>query len=217
MADGGTLYLDDVDDIPLEMQVKLLRAIEQREIERVGSAKPIPIDVRIIASTKKELRKLAAEGLFREDLFYRLNIFPINLRPLRERKNDIKLFIDFFVNKFSENKNIRIDKDVYDQLESYNWPGNVREIKNIAERISLLSNDNIIDLALVPIEICNYGNVVFNDNLANKTLDNKLKEIEIKYIQFALKKCKNNKAKAASILGIPPTTLHSKMNKFDLH
>jgi DNA-binding NtrC family response regulator len=217
LADGGTLYLDDIDDIPFKLQVKLLRAIEQREIERVGSAKSIPIDVRIIASTKKDLRKLVAEGLFREDLFYRLNIFPINVSPLRERRGDIKLFIDFFVRKFSNNEHVSIDKDVYTHLENYNWPGNVREIKNIAERISLLSNDNIIDLTLVPIEIINYGDVEFDDNLTNKSLDSRLNEIEIKYIEFALKKCKNNKAKAASILGIPPTTLHSKMNKFDLH
>ena len=158
-----------------------------------------------------------AEGLFREDLFYRLNIFPIQLKPLRERRSDIKLFIDFFVTKFSENQKVSIEKEVYDQLENYPWPGNVREMKNIVERISILSDSNIIDLAMIPIEICNYDDIEINDNLANKSLDTKLKEIEIKHIQFALKKCKNNKAKAASILGIPPTTLHSKMNKYNLN
>lgn len=216
LANEGTLYLDDIDDVPLDLQVKLLRALEEREIEKVGSAKLIPIDVRIIASTKKDLRTLVNEGKFREDLFYRLNIFPINLKPLRERKKDIRLFTNYFVSKFSENQNIIIGNEVFNQLENYNWPGNIRELKNIAERMTLLSGNKKIELSHVPLEIYNFEEIFNNEIEANKSLDVKLKEVEISYINFALKKCKFNKAKAAALLGIPPTTLHSKMNKYNL-
>jgi DNA-binding NtrC family response regulator len=217
LANEGTLYFDDIDDMPLSLQVKLLRALEEREIEKVGSAKTVPIDVRIIASTKKDLRKLVDKGLFREDLFYRLNIFPINLVPLRNRKKDIKLFIDYFVSQFSENRIVSIDQEVYEELENYNWPGNVREIRNISERMTLLSNNNHIRLPQVPIEIYTSGRIDIDYQEMNTSLESKLKEVEIKYINFALKKCNNNKAKAASLLRIPPTTLHSKMNKYNLH
>jgi len=216
LANGGTLYLDDIDDVPLELQVKLLRALEEREIERVGSATPIQIDVRIISSTKKDLRVLVREGKFREDLYYRLNIFPIRLVPLRNRIKDIRLFIDFFINKFSKNGPILVEKEVYEQLESYNWPGNVREIKNIAERMTLLSSNNMINLSQVPMEVCNCIDIDFKESLIDISLESKLKELELKYLHFALKKCNNNKSKAASLLGIPPTTLQSKMNKYNL-
>ena len=146
LADGGTLYLDDIDDVPLEMQVKLLRALEEREIERVGGSKTRKIDIRLIASTKKDLRKLVDEGKFREDLFYRLNVFPISLPSLRERPDDITSLTKYFISKFSEDEIISVDDDVYDVLRKFPFHGNVRELRNLCERLTLLSKDNKITL-----------------------------------------------------------------------
>jgi Nif-specific regulatory protein len=213
LAHGGTLYLDDIDDIPLNLQVKLLRALEQREIERVGSAKPIPIDARLIASTKKDLRILVDEGKFREDLYYRLNVFPVYLPPLRERKKDIRFLTDFYINKFTQDREITITNEAYQQLLNYNWPGNIRELKNIAERLALLAVDGVIDENKMPLEIRQPRYVDMYANIGSKSLDQTLNEIEIASIKSALDKSKNNKTKAAELLGLPVSTLRTKMEK----
>lgn len=216
LAEGGTLYLDDIDDIPLDLQVKLLRALEQREIERVGSAKTIPVNVRIIASTKKDLRKLVEEGKFREDLFYRLNIFPINILPLRQRKKDIKHLTEYFMKKFSSDKELRITPEAFQLLLDYNWPGNARELKNIVERIVLLTTNGIIDITKVPLEIKQLPYVDAYANLGVKSLEQTLADMELTSIKYALEKCKNNKSRAAELLGLPPSTLRTKMDKYGL-
>lgn len=216
MADKGTLYLDDIDDIPLDLQVKLLRAIEQREIEKVGSSKNIPIDVRIIASTKKDLRKMVAEGKFREDLYYRLNIFPIQLKPLRERKKDIPILINTFIEKFLGGAPAKISTEAMTLLQQYNWPGNVRELKNIAERLAILSNGGTIDSAHIPMEIRPSLTLDFCSSVGSNSLEKLLSEVEQKAIQCALDQCRNNKSKAAEMLGIPPSTLRTKMDKLGL-
>jgi two-component system, NtrC family, response regulator len=206
MANGGTLYLDDIDDIPYDLQVKLLRALEEREIERVGSSKTIPIDVRVIASTKKDLRKLASEGKFREDLFYRLNVFPINLTPLRERKKDIPKILEYYLNQYANGTRFKIDPSALQCLVDYHWPGNVRELKNIAERLTIIVGDGKISLSDIPLEVRNNENIEFSQFTLNKPLNALLAEVEFLALQAALEKSKYNKSKAAELLKIPPST-----------
>ena len=216
IANGGTLYLDDIDDVPLDMQVKLLRVLEERKIERVGSSKEINIDIRLIASTKKDLRKMVEEGTFREDLFYRLNVFPIELSPLRERKSDIVNLSKYFVSKYCDDTNKKIDEDVFEILKNYPFPGNIRELRNLIERLVLLSINNNITKDIVPIEIKNteYNSSYFS--FENKTLTDIVDEVEKNAILTALDKTNGNKSKASDILGIPASTLKSKIDKFRL-
>lgn len=213
LASGGTLYLDDIDDIPLDLQVKLLRALEQREIERVGSSKPISVDIRLIASTKKDLRKMVDEGKFREDLYYRLNVFPVNLPPLRERKKDIKILIKYFINLFSQGREIKITDEAHRLLVNYNWPGNIRELRNIIERMVLLATDGTIDDTKLPQEIRQPQSIDVSAHIGVKPLEQTLNEIEAASIKLALERSKNNKSKAAELLGLPPSTLRTKMEK----
>lgn len=215
LADGGTLYLDDIDDLPIDLQVKLLRVLQEGEIEKVGSALTQKINIRLIASTKKNLRQMVEEGKFREDLFYRLNIFPIKLLPLRDRKNDIKKIFEFYVNKYSLTQKMEIKPEVFKILENHQWPGNIRELKNIAERMVILSaNDACIDTKHIP-ESIKYPTKNLNTDL-NKSLEDTLKEVEISAIKNALEKCAQNKTKAAELLGLPPSTLRTKMEKHNL-
>lgn len=213
LASGGTLYLDDIDDIPLDLQVKLLRALEQREIERVGSSKSISVDIRLIASTKKDLRKMVDEGKFREDLYYRLNVFPVNLPPLRERKKDIKILIEYFIDLFSQGKEIKITDEAQHLLVNYNWPGNIRELRNIIERMVLLATDGTIGESKLPQEIRQPQSIDVSAHIGVKPLEQTLNEIEAASIKLALERSKNNKSKAAELLGLPPSTLRTKMEK----
>lgn len=216
MASGGTLYLDDIDDVPLDLQVKLLRALEEREIERVGGNKTIKIDIRLIASTKKDLRKMVDEGEFREDLFYRLNVFPIQLPPLRERPEDIIELVKHFVSVYSDNTEKQIDNEVFEVLKRYPFHGNVRELRNLSERLTLLSTDNKIEKSIIPYEIKFPGFKPTCFTFDNKTLVEIIEEVEKNAILGAMDKASGNKAKAAEILGIPASTLKSKIAKFDL-
>ena len=216
LANTGTLYLDDIDDMPFDLQVKLLRALEESEIERVGGSETIKIDVRVIASTKKDLKQMVAEGTFREDLFYRLNVFPINLPPLRERPEDIVLLAKFFVNQFSPINRIEIHPEVIELLKQYPFAGNVRELKNLMERLVLLSKDNIIDKNVLPIEVRFPGKPHTCFYFENKSLDEIVKEVETNAIRDALLRSGGNKAKAAQILQVPASTLKSRIEKLNI-
>ncbi len=216
LANHGTLYLDDIDDIPMELQVKLLRAIEERKVEKVGGSKPEPVNIRIIASTKTDLGKLVQEGKFRPDLYFRLNVFPIHLPPLRERKRDIKILIHYFVNYFAHGRKVEFDVEAFNFLLDYNWPGNIRELKNIIERFVLLAQNGRIDITKIPQEICNPVSIPFTQLIGHKPLVDILSEVEVSTIKIALERSKHNKTKAAEMLGIPPTTLHTKMSKYDI-
>ena len=216
IANGGVLYLDDIDDVPLDLQVKLLRALEEREIERVGGNKIIKIDIRLIASTKKDLRKMVDEGKFREDLFYRLNVFPIHLPPLRERPEDIVRLLKHFVSVFSEESEKEIEPEVFDVLKKYPFPGNVRELRNLAERLTLLSMDNKINKSIIPYEIRFPDFKPSCFSFEEKTLNEILEEVEKNAILNALEKTTWNKAKAADLLGLPASTLKSKITKYSL-
>jgi len=214
LAHGGTIYLDDIDDVPLELQVKLLRVLEEREIEKVGSSKPIPLDIRLIASSKRDLKVLVKEGKFREDLYYRLKVFPIQLLPLRERKKDIKYLISYFIEKYSYINKIKIEPKAQEVLINYNWPGNVRELKNLMERLILLATNGKITTDLIPLSITqpHFSNIL--KTTTTNSLEQTMSEVEISLIKNALLRTKN-KTKAAEFLNIPVSTLRTKMDKYD--
>jgi transcriptional regulator with GAF, ATPase, and Fis domain len=146
LADGGTIFLDEVGDIPPDTQVALLRVLQERQLERVGGAQPIHVDVRVIAATHRDLRTAIADGLFREDLYYRLNVFPIEMPPLRERKDDILMLVEYFVQRYARKagKSIRtIEKKTLERLRAYDWPGNIRELQNVIERSVILTSGDV--------------------------------------------------------------------------
>ena len=218
-ANGGTLLLDDIDDLPLAMQVKLLRVLQEKEISRVGSTENIPIDVRIVCATKVDLKERVNQKLFREDLYYRLNIIPIVLPPLRERKEDIpELLIHFLKKHGAEEKVQYVDDNIYSILNKYDWPGNVRELENMTERIIALSpNQHLNTTVLDPLLIHTQKEKKFDNPLEEYDgFDKYILSKEREIIDWALSKSGNNISSAAKFLKIPRTTLRSKMDKLSM-
>jgi two-component system response regulator AtoC len=215
LADGGTIYLDDVDDIPLDMQVKLLRVLEEREVETVGGSKPFKIDVRVIASTKVDLKKHVADGRFREDLYYRLNVFPIRLKSLRERSEDITELFQHYVTKFA-GRPVDISGEVLEALRRYAWPGNVRELRNLAERTVLMTRGKSITMEELPRELA--AGYVGSSTVAidGESLESILTTFERSIILRALELANHNKTRAAELLKIPPSTLRARLSKLDI-
>ena len=213
LADGGTLYLDDIDDIPLDLQVKLLRVLQERKFERVGGSNAIEVDVRVISSTKADLKEMIRQGQFREDLYYRLNVFPIHLKPLRERKKDIPVLIDHFINQKYPREQIRVSDTVMQALINYNWPGNVRELKNIVERLLLLAENGEIKASSLPVEVYQSSP---DPEIGDNSLEDMLQLYESQLIQEALNQTDGNMAKAAQLLKLPATTLRSKISKLGI-
>lgn len=216
MAEGGTIYLDDVDDIPLDLQVKLLRALEEREIEKVGGSTVIKIDVRVLASSKADLRKLVENGKFREDLFYRLNVFPIHLKPLRERQEDIEALFMFFARQFAPGITVSLEPVALEKLKAYPWYGNVRELRNIVERLILLHPDGKIGIRHLPCEINQVTSARALVELGRKPLADLMEEIEMNALKYAVEISSGNKTKAAELLGMPVSTLRTKMEKYQI-
>jgi transcriptional regulator with GAF, ATPase, and Fis domain len=213
LANNSTLFLDEIGEMPLETQVKLLRVIQERELERVGGSATIKVDVRIIAATNRNLEKEVTAGRFRADLYYRLNVFPITLPPLRERKEDIEPLSNFFLQRYTKNTGKRITAiapNVYKVLQAYSWPGNVRELEHLIERSVLLTEGIVLKEVQLPEIRDTEDNM--QSGLSHKTLEQK----ERNYIIEVLKKC-NGKISgiggASEILEIPSTTLHSKIKK----
>lgn len=214
-ADGGTIFLDEIGDLPMNMQVKLLRVLQDREIERIGSNYSEKIDVRVIAATNKDLDKMVAEGMFRLDLYYRLNVVSIKIPPLRERKEDIPILSKYLVEKISKAENVRVDKiseDTLEYLKNYDWPGNVRELENILERaINFLETEVIIKPEHLPLKITG-----ITRNKQVKSLKSILEEVEKQSIIDSLIISKGNKTLAANILDISRTSLYEKILKYDI-
>ncbi len=209
-AAGGTLFLDEVGEIPLQVQVKLLRVIEMREIKPLGSNTIIPVNVRLIAATNRDLAKEVEKGTFREDLYYRLNIIEIYLPALSERKDDIPLLVKHFVNKYNGELKRRImgvDNDAMKSLVNYNWKGEVRELENIVERAVLLSDGDTISSEDLPKRAQESSNSGYPDNLKEAT-----RNFEKTHIVNMLEKHENDKAKAAEILGIGLSSLYRKID-----
>lgn len=213
-ANKGTLFLDEIGDMPIYLQSKLLRVLEQREIIRLGSNTPIPIDVKIIAATNKDLEELIKNNIFREDLYYRLNVIPFQIPPLRERKEDIKVMTNYFAIKYSnlfKKQHVKIHPEVWDLLSTYNWPGNVRELENVVEyAMNMVEVNGTVKSNHLPKSI-------IEENTGSLTLS--LEHMEKEYIKKAFKLygiSPEGKQKSADELGIGIATLYRKIKKYNL-
>lgn len=229
LANGGTIFLDEIGDMPLHLQSKLLRVIQDREIELVGGTKPKPINVRIIAATNKDLRLLVNQKLFREDLFYRLNVIYISLPPLRNRKEDIEMLVNSFLLKYSKilNKNFKgITPDVLETFKHYSWPGNIREIENAVERaVSLGTNDWLTssDFSIfeqgsnnISSHLNESGDKFDQCSIEKTMLRENLQQQEGEMIRWALTESAGNRVKAAKLLGISRSTFYEKLKKHEM-
>jgi DNA-binding NtrC family response regulator len=243
MADGGTLFLDDIDDVPLSMQVKLLRVLQNRTIERLGGTRTVPVNVRIIAGSKKDLHQMVAEGKFREDLYYRLNVLPLTLPPLRERREDIPALMDHFIERYFRRRSEDvppISDAVRQAFLRYRWPGNVRELENACERIAQMCTCGTVGIGCVAASVLLHGDgplpelpggppssverpafeavaapaSVTED--APISLDDRIRELEAGLIGWALKVSHGNKSRAAELLQIKRSTLGDRINRCGL-
>jgi transcriptional regulator with GAF, ATPase, and Fis domain len=237
LADGGTLFLDEIGDLPMEVQIKLLRTLQEREFERVGGAETIKVDVRLVSATNRNLEKMIEDGEFREDLYYRLNVFPINLPPLRDRLDDLGPLVSHFIAKFSRQMAVvpaPAAADALARLREYNWPGNVRELENIIERAMILARGAPLGVghldfgrrgghtpqshptgqqATVPPPTAIPASALADDG---KSLAERLLDSERKEIVAAVEKSRGNIASAARMLGINRSTLYYRLRKHGL-
>ena len=213
LANKGTIFLDEVGDLPLTLQPKILRVLQEREFEPVGSEKTIKVDVRIITATSRELEHYVSQGKFREDLYYRLNVIPVFLPPLRERSEDITALIEYFLAKFNNehNRSVHLDKNALQILMNYDWPGNVRELENTIERLVIMSTSDIIAPSDLPDSLSVRRVKVLNKSVS---LISNIEEIEKTNIRDALEKTGWVQAKAAKLLGITPRQIGYKIKKY---
>jgi len=222
LAHTGTLFLDDIDDVPQSIQTKLLRVLESREVMRVGGTETIPIDVRLITASKVDLKELVNRNLFRADLFYRINVFPVAIPALRDRREDIPVLVEHFLARFAPGKKLRLLPEARRALMNYSWPGNVRELRNITQRIALfaeteirlqdlppeLHDGNPIDLLLKSCSQCQV-----DDSLSFNQV---VSCLEINLLRQALKDAGGNRTQAARTLGLNLSTLRDKLKKYGL-
>jgi len=211
LADGGTLFLDEIGCMPPAMQAKLLRVLEDRKIERLGGEKSIPIDIRLVSATNIDFDKHIEEGKFRQDLYFRLNVIPIELTPLRQRKEDIPLFLNYFINKFNKilNKNIQgLEKEAMAQILAHSWPGNVRELQNMVERLVVLSDGEVITKEDLPFRL---EIEVEDAPLSTASLKDALENFEVEKIKTTLQDNSGNITQAAKKLKMPRSSLISRM------
>ncbi len=222
LANNGTLFLDEIGDLPLEHQGKLLRVLQEGKVTRIGSSNTIEVDARIIAATNKDLDAMIKEGLFREDLFYRLNVVQLDLPPLRERREDIILLFTQFLNEICSKNKISvptIENDVYNILLKYRWKGNIRELKNAVEYMVVVSNGNKILKDHIPqyiiVDLSKNVDYINLPNLAKgqSGLEENLSAMEMNLLIDAMKKAEGNKTKAAQLLKIPRSTLYYKLEQ----
>ena len=230
IADGGTVFLDEIGEISLNIQTKLLRFLEERKFKRVGGLEDIEVDIRIIAATNKNLEEAIRRKEFREDLYYRLNVVPIQLPPLRKRGRDILILAEYYLQEYNKKFNKKIKgftKEAENVLLDYSWRGNVRELKNVIERVVILKKVDYIDLKDLPFEFYKSTDEsphtiasVKDDKAVNKifhpdfTLEREVQDMEVQYIKLALEHCKNNYSKASEMLGISRFALKRKMEKY---
>jgi transcriptional regulator with GAF, ATPase, and Fis domain len=211
LADHSTIFLDEIGDLPLDIQVKLLRVLEERQIERLGSPKPIGVDTRIVAATHRNLAQRIAEGAFREDLYYRLNVFPIEVPPLRERGEDIPLLVWRFVDEFSKAFGKPIDTIPQENmavLQKYSWPGNIRELRNVVERAMILTTGRRLTIP-----------VPASATVASRSSSERLTDVETQHIRGVLESTGwriRGAGGAAERLGLRPTTLETRLAKLGL-
>ena len=224
LADGGTLFLDEIGELALNLQVKLLRVLEEKIFERVGGVKPIFVDIRLIAATNKTLKEEVEHGRFREDLFYRLNVVQIVLPLLKERVEDIRLLVDHFIKKYAGERNLDVpvkgvDREVERLFYDYSWPGNIRELENVIERAMILCPGEMIKVSDLPEDFKKnvYNTLHFEGIPADAKLHETLAVIEQMMIERALKMTDNVQSHAAELLGIGKSGLNQKIKKFKLN
>ncbi|MCS7149359.1 MAG: sigma-54 dependent transcriptional regulator [Caldimicrobium sp.] len=237
-ASGGTLFLDEIGDLYPKLQAKLLRALQEKVIERLGGEKPIKVDTRIVAATNQDLEKLVKEGRFREDLYFRLNVIPIHLLPLRDRKEDIPLLVDFLVTKICQREGIpkkKVSSEVLSTFLQHTWPGNIRELENLLERMIILSEGEEITIDELPPHLRDRHQTFSEEDLMEErsyftkkffdlpdisqgeiSLQDLLREVERYYLLRALEVSQGVKSKAAKLLGLNRTTLIEKLKKYKL-
>ncbi|MGQ0815123.1 MAG: sigma-54-dependent transcriptional regulator [Gemmatimonadota bacterium] len=215
-ARSGTFFMDEIGEMSPALQVKLLRALQEREVVPVGATEPVTIDVRVIAATNRDLEHEIRRGAFRSDLYYRLNVITLHLPPLRERRDDVQLLAEYFLQRMQlENgdaRGLRLSEDALQAFERYDWPGNVRELENALERAAILTHDGLITLELLPVRVVEPAPapLISERPPANPTLE----LIERAYILWVLQAEGGNKARAAEVLGIDPSTLYRKLNRY---
>jgi two-component system NtrC family response regulator len=221
LSDRGTLFLDEIGDMPPPLQVKLLRVLQEMEFERVGGTRTIKVDVRVLSASNRNIKEDVANELFREDLFYRLNVMNIEVPPLRERIDDIPLLVKHFIEKYrgDEGKSkIELSPDVWKILYNYSWPGNIRELENVIERAVVLNPGGLISLEDLPEELAG-AEVEFDVERfipPNVPLSEALEQIEEKLIRRALAQCNNVQSHAAEMLGITKSLIQHKMKKYSI-
>ena len=227
-AHGGTLFLDEVGDISLSTQVKLLRVLQDKEFERVGSGQTLSVDVRVIAATHRHLEAMVRSGEFREDLYYRLNVVPLTLPPLRARRDDVHPLMTHFLDKFNRanSRHVQLGKDLVDLMSVYHWPGNIRELQNCMERLVVLAETSLIDVRSIPASLTPYFDNMrtvqsqstpkSSSPAAQQTLPARLDAMERDRLREALRKAGWVKAKAARLLGMTPRQIAYRIEKYQL-
>jgi len=222
IADGGTIFLDDVDDVPPSIQPKLLRVLESREVMRVGATATLPIDVRLVSASKVNLKDLVDRGLFRADLYYRLNVVPIEIPPLRLRPEDIPLLVSHFLLRFAQEKELRVSAGAERALTRYHWPGNVRELRNVIQRISLFAKEEI-SVEDLPPELLDGNPLELLTRACARCFSEQslsfgevVECLETNLLRQALKDAQGNRSKAARALGLSLSTLRDKLRKYGL-
>jgi transcriptional regulator with PAS, ATPase and Fis domain len=216
LAEGGSLFLDDIDDLALSVQVKLLRAVQQREIERVGGESPVPVDIRLVVATKRNLEELVTEGSFREDLFYRLNVVNLRLPPLRERAEDIPLLVNHFIGLHAGGRSYEVKADVTEALIEHPWPGNVRELENAVERAIALAGEARVLRKEHLLRPSREFKTATQLSGRLKTLKEMIEDTEKEHIRRVLRVTRGHRAQAASILGISRKNLWEKLRDYGI-
>ena len=219
VADRGTIFLDEIGELPQLLQVKILRVLQEREIDKVGETRPIKVDVRVIAATNRDLEKMIADGVFRDDLYYRLAVVSIRVPPLRERTDDIPFLVDHFLQKHAERLGRQrpgVDKAVYSVFNLYGWPGNIRELENVIERALVLDKDGSLGLEDLPDRLRTREHHIANLRMELPDEGISLEDVERELLLAALEKHNWNQTKAAAFLNITRSTLLYRMQKFDL-
>lgn len=219
LANGGTIFLDEIGDMPFSMQAKLLRVLQEKEVVKLGGECIIKLDVRVVSATNKDLKKMVEDHQFREDLYYRLNVIELNLPPLRERKDDLPLLIDYFIKEFTKKNSKKISgvhPEVMSILSTYQWPGNIREVMNVVEQMVVVNYNGIIHRNLIPEYITN--NIKKGEHTKQYPLDlpTAIQKLEKENIREALRLSRNNKSKAAEFLDIPRASLYHKIKKYKI-
>ncbi|MFH1349858.1 MAG: sigma-54 dependent transcriptional regulator [Pseudomonadota bacterium] len=221
LADKGTLFLDEVGEMPPSLQVKLLRVLQEMEFERVGGTKTIKVDVRVLSASNRNIKEDVVDGQFREDLFYRLNVIHIEVPPLKERTEDIRLLVNHFIKKYTMDEGktkTELTPEAWKALYDYHWPGNVRELENIIERAVVLTSGGLITIEDLPAEFSGKKEELDIDRFIppNASLQNTIEQIEEKLVRRALKQCNSVQSHAAQLLGITKSLIQHKMKKYNI-